>query len=206
MNKTINLDFSGAALLENSKENSIRRMKSGVATLIAVSVIMSAKSGKAAVKFVFNALAGGGAGHDEYLRTSSAEVLKQTLGKLRYAFINSTNEAHKALIAKLPDPFRVVMVGEGDAKTPLTFKTNEELENLRAQYGQNLDWIWAGNDSKDRVALFLDKPEEYAQAFAACAEQLVGTSYSLQVGQPTNGERFQTLKSIEKAPVSKKAS
>lgn len=197
-NETQSWDFSGAAILGNTKEAAIRRMKTGIATLVAI-VVQASRSGAPTVKFVFDSLLGGGAGHDEYLRTSTAENLKQTLMKLRYAFVNSGNPAHRELIAKLPNPFTVIMV---DGK-PLVFLTNDELEAIKAKHGQNVDWIWAGRDSKERVAVLFENKEQYAQAFAACAEELKGQNYSLRIAQPKDGERFQKLESIEKAPVAK---
>jgi hypothetical protein len=187
--------FSGAALLAGTNESAMRQMKSGLVSIASVTNHES-KKGAQSVKICFDAIAAGQDGHDEYLRTSSAENLKRSLNKLRYMFKHANVDTANAAINALPNPF-VVPTGE-DSK-PIIFTTNDELEAIRATHGEDTDWLWLNDgDTKERVCVTLTDPKAYCDAFIAAVELLKDAQFYLQVKAPSGDDRFQRLEAIKK--------
>lgn len=198
-NVNVNLDniFGGANLLAQSKESSMRSMKSGMATIDAISV--HTKGDSHSLKISFNALAKGQDGHDEYLRTSTAERYRKSLGKAIYLFAHANNDEVKALIQTLPNPISFV---KDDTGNNIAFQSNDELEGIRAQYGEDVDFIWASEDKGDKTRIavrFADKAA-FVQKLSEVFSKLIGQSYKLQITPPNGEERFQRLSAITAVP------
>lgn len=194
--ESINALFSGTALVNGTKESSMREMKSGMASIASVTNHTS-KKGAQSVKVVFDALAPNQEGHDEYLRTSSAENLRKSLAKIRYLFTHTDKPEALAAFSALPVPFTVPV---GEDKQPIMFKTNEELDAIKAIHGENVDFLWASDDkeSKERVCVIINDPKAYCDQVIEAIKLLEDSQYFLQVKAPNGDQRFQRLEAIKK--------
>jgi len=201
--------FSGSALLGRTNESALKSMLSGVAKLSSVTNHVSAK-GTQSVKFTFDASAPNQEGHDEYLRTSQATFLTKSMQKLVYLLVHSNNEEAKTAFGQLPEPVTVVNGADGN---PIYFETKEELEGIRAEYGEDIDFMWVDDDeSTARYCVRVTEGKAYCDQIIAVFSKLVGTKYSLKIRKPISAEdavkmnvkpdNFQRLKSIESAPQS----
>jgi len=198
--------FNGSALLGRTNESALKSMLSGVATLSSVTNHVSAK-GTQSVKFTFDATAPGQQGHDEYLRTSQATFLTKSLQKLVYLLVHSDNEEAKTAFGQLPDAVTVVNGADGQ---PIYFETKEELEGIRAEYGEDIDFMWVDDDeSTARYCVKVADGKAYCDQVIAIFSKLVGSKYNLKVRKPISAQEaitlnckpdnFQRLKSIESA-------
>lgn len=169
-------------------------MLSGVATLQSVTNHVSAK-GTQSVKFCFDAVAPNQDGHDEYLRTSQATFLTKSIQKLVYLLVHSDNEEAKTAFGLLPEPFTVVNGADGQ---PIFFETKEELEGIRAEYGEDIDFMWNDDDkSTNRYCVRVPDGKAYCDQVIAVFSKLVGNNYSLGIKAPTDTDNFQRLTAIK---------
>jgi hypothetical protein len=196
--------FSGSALLGRTNESALKSMLSGTATLSSVTNHTSKANGNC-VKFTFDATAPGQQGHDEYLRTSQASYLTRSLQKLVYLLVHSDNEEAKTMFGALPDATTVINGADGQ---PIYFETKEELEGLRADHGEDIDFMWVDDDkSTARYCVRIDDSKGYCDQIVAIFSKLVGAKYSLKIRKPISAEEaiklkckpdnFQRLNSIE---------
>jgi len=187
---------SGSELLSRANSTALKTMKSGIAKIESVSVHVNPSNNSNSVKVVFDAIDPDCEGHDEYFQTSQARWLDKAIGRLTYLFDHGNNDEAIELFSKLPDPFTDTLDAEGKA---IVFKTNEELKQLRADYGENQDFLWLEDDSEQRQLVKVMDTKEYCDLVVKALTPLVGAKYFLQISPANENDNFQRVKAFKKA-------
>jgi hypothetical protein len=212
-------NFGGQALLDGANTSALRTMKSGLAQVAGASLHTKInKDGNEtySVKVSFNALAKGQDGITGFIRSSRANDLFKTMNKYVYMFKHENNVEANELFAQIGNPFKAyktkVVVGtevidgvevditeEHDLKI-VDLKT--ELEPLRLQYGESLDFIYL-NEDKDysAVAVEVINAKDYCEKLVTAINVLVDSEciYSLKI---VEGKRnFSEIQTITKANI-----
>lgn len=187
--------FGGASILENTSDAVKVTMKNGIATLHSVVPHVS-KKGNNCAKLVFRTLVAPDdetKGHEEYVSLSEGARFARVFGKLVYMFKHSNNQPAIDAFKALPNPVTVLKNEQGQ---PLIFTTNDELEGIRASFGEDVTFVWVDDSKeKERVAIKFNNPEEYIQQLINVFGMLKGEKYKLEVKQDED-RGFQRLISI----------
>ena len=187
--------LGGASILEGTSDAVKVTMKSGLATLASVKPHTS-KKGNECAKLVFRTLVSPddeNSGHEEYVSLSEGARFERVFKKLVYIVKHSNNAQAIEAFKALPNPIKVIMNEQGQ---PLIFTTNDELESIRANYGENTTFLWVEDSAtKERVAIQFTNPSEYIQQIIGVFSMCKGAKYLLDVKQD-DSRGFQRLVSI----------
>jgi hypothetical protein len=208
----LNALFSGAGALANTSESVKVTMDNGLATLKST-VAHTSKKGHKCAKIVFSsnlAPTDETQGHVEYVSMSEGARFLRVFSKIVYIAKHSTNEGAKQMFAQLGNPVEYVLSNEqlvinnipqfeADGTTPIMapieFTTNEELNEIKDSYGEDVTFIWAEDDKKTRIAIRFSNPEEYIAKLITVLQGFTGGVFYLETKMDKD-RGFQRLVSI----------
>jgi len=208
--KDLNAFFSGAGALANTSDTTKVSMPNGLATIKAVVPHLSKKGNDCAlISFQSKAKPNDESyGHNEYVSMSEGARFLRVFGKIVYIAKHSKNEQAKALFMQLGNPVEYVAQPVADENgvalmnadgtpmlAPIEFTTNEQLAVIRANYGDDVTFIWADDDNNTRVAIRFVNPKEYITNLITALQGFVGETFYLETKMDTT-RGFQQLVSI----------
>jgi hypothetical protein len=205
------LNLTNTTSLSTANETALKSMKSGLAKLSSVLEHIGKKSGNKGIKLVFDAIASGCQGHDEYISFSRPNDYQRVMSKLRYLFVHANNEDAKKLYesAQSMNPFQVITVVENGNAIPLTWTDKNSKDTQIALHGEQegMKEFWDDIDPKDkskgRICYAVkdsDNQEAILQALLSAFKAIEGSIYMLEIREPqtelTNAEKLAGLTKI----------